>query len=168
MSCKWTVRPNPCWSTSGYSLPLRMTHGLTSIMDCWVWRWKEMSDFLHFLPAVNLGVTNLSAYQARMTSVCAQWQPQRHASAYRVVIESPLSESNVAHPARLLWASSLYVCHHTLIHFQYFRARAWNIPRLEPCWWYPTGDMSTTYIPHFLFLSFIWDQRNHDLPASKK
>uniref|UniRef100_A0A3Q3WT58 Uncharacterized protein n=1 Tax=Mola mola TaxID=94237 RepID=A0A3Q3WT58_MOLML len=40
---------------------------------------------------LNLGVTNLSAYQARMTSVCTQWQPQRHASAYRVVIESPLS-----------------------------------------------------------------------------
>ncbi|XP_069566385.1 collagen alpha-1(XIV) chain-like isoform X1 [Brachyistius frenatus] len=35
-----------------------------------------------------LGVTNLSTYQVRMTSLCSQWQPQRHASAYRVGIES--------------------------------------------------------------------------------
>ncbi|XP_024154110.1 collagen alpha-1(XIV) chain isoform X3 [Oryzias melastigma] len=34
-----------------------------------------------------LGVTNLSTYQVRMTSVCAQWQTHRHASAYRVVIQ---------------------------------------------------------------------------------
>ncbi|KAK0152379.1 Collagen alpha-1(XIV) chain [Merluccius polli] len=32
-----------------------------------------------------LGVTGLSAYQVRMTSMCAQWQPHRHASAYRTV-----------------------------------------------------------------------------------
>ncbi|XP_041812046.1 collagen alpha-1(XIV) chain isoform X3 [Chelmon rostratus] len=38
-----------------------------------------------------LGVTNLSAYQARMTSLCAQWQPHRHASTYRVAIESLLN-----------------------------------------------------------------------------
>lgn len=43
-------------------------------------------------PAVYLGVTNLSTYQVRMTGLCAQWQPQRHASAYRVVVESLLSE----------------------------------------------------------------------------
>lgn len=42
--------------------------------------------------AVYLGVTNLSAYQVRMTGLCAQWQPQRHAGAYRVVAESLLSE----------------------------------------------------------------------------
>uniref|UniRef100_A0A670Y0E3 Collagen type XIV alpha 1 chain n=1 Tax=Pseudonaja textilis TaxID=8673 RepID=A0A670Y0E3_PSETE len=35
-----------------------------------------------------LGVTNLGAYQTRMTSLCAQWQPHRHATAYRIVIES--------------------------------------------------------------------------------
>ncbi|KAM9737140.1 collagen alpha-1(XIV) chain isoform 2-T2 [Menidia menidia] len=35
-----------------------------------------------------LGVTNLSTYQVRMTSVCAQWQPHQHASAYRVAIQS--------------------------------------------------------------------------------
>uniref|UniRef100_A0A8C7X8V9 Collagen type XIV alpha 1 chain n=1 Tax=Oryzias sinensis TaxID=183150 RepID=A0A8C7X8V9_9TELE len=34
-----------------------------------------------------LGVTNLSTYQVRMTSVCAQWQTHRHASAYRAVIQ---------------------------------------------------------------------------------
>ncbi|XP_036948671.1 collagen alpha-1(XIV) chain isoform X7 [Acanthopagrus latus] len=35
-----------------------------------------------------LGVTNLNIYQVRMTSLCTQWQPHRHASAYRVVLES--------------------------------------------------------------------------------
>uniref|UniRef100_A0A8C3S0P3 Collagen alpha-1(XIV) chain n=1 Tax=Chelydra serpentina TaxID=8475 RepID=A0A8C3S0P3_CHESE len=35
-----------------------------------------------------LGVTNLDAYQVRMTSICAQWQLHRHATAYRIVIES--------------------------------------------------------------------------------
>ncbi|XP_041665058.1 collagen alpha-1(XIV) chain-like isoform X1 [Cheilinus undulatus] len=38
-----------------------------------------------------LGVTNLSTYQVRMTSMCAQWQPHRHASNYRVTIESLLN-----------------------------------------------------------------------------
>jgi len=37
---------------------------------------------------VYLGVTNLDSYQVRMTSLCAQWQLHRHATAYRVVIES--------------------------------------------------------------------------------
>uniref|UniRef100_A0A8B9DGV5 Collagen alpha-1(XIV) chain n=1 Tax=Anser cygnoides TaxID=8845 RepID=A0A8B9DGV5_ANSCY len=35
-----------------------------------------------------LGVTDLDAYQVRMTSLCAQWQLHRHATAYRVVLES--------------------------------------------------------------------------------
>lgn len=35
-----------------------------------------------------LGVTNLQANQIEMTSLCAQWQMHRHATAYRVVIES--------------------------------------------------------------------------------
>ncbi|XP_063780520.1 collagen alpha-1(XIV) chain [Pseudophryne corroboree] len=35
-----------------------------------------------------LGVTNLNAYQIRMTSICSQWQQQRHASSYRIIIES--------------------------------------------------------------------------------
>uniref|UniRef100_A0A665U5K9 Collagen, type XIV, alpha 1b n=1 Tax=Echeneis naucrates TaxID=173247 RepID=A0A665U5K9_ECHNA len=38
-----------------------------------------------------LGVSNLSPYQVRMTGLCAQWQPHRHAAAYRVVIESLLN-----------------------------------------------------------------------------
>ncbi|XP_044192655.1 collagen alpha-1(XIV) chain isoform X2 [Thunnus albacares] len=38
-----------------------------------------------------LGVTNLSPYQVRMTSMCVQWQPHRHANAYRVLIESMLN-----------------------------------------------------------------------------
>ncbi|XP_068603529.1 collagen alpha-1(XIV) chain-like [Brachionichthys hirsutus] len=38
-----------------------------------------------------LGVTKMSAYQVRMTGLCAQWQPLRHASAYRVAIESLLN-----------------------------------------------------------------------------
>uniref|UniRef100_A0A3Q3GMQ3 Collagen, type XIV, alpha 1b n=1 Tax=Labrus bergylta TaxID=56723 RepID=A0A3Q3GMQ3_9LABR len=38
-----------------------------------------------------LGVTNLSTYQVRMASMCAQWQPHRHASSYRVLIESLLN-----------------------------------------------------------------------------
>ncbi|XP_062266177.1 collagen alpha-1(XIV) chain isoform X1 [Platichthys flesus] len=40
---------------------------------------------------LDLRVTSLSAYQVRMTGVCAQWQPHRHASAYRVGIESLLN-----------------------------------------------------------------------------
>ncbi|XP_061617018.1 collagen alpha-1(XIV) chain-like isoform X1 [Phyllopteryx taeniolatus] len=35
-----------------------------------------------------LAVTDLSVYQQRKSSLCAQWRPQRHAGAYRVVIES--------------------------------------------------------------------------------
>uniref|UniRef100_A0A803TLQ8 Collagen alpha-1(XIV) chain n=1 Tax=Anolis carolinensis TaxID=28377 RepID=A0A803TLQ8_ANOCA len=35
-----------------------------------------------------LGVTNVGAYQVRMTSICVQWQLHRHATAYRIVIES--------------------------------------------------------------------------------
>ncbi|KAL8181696.1 UNVERIFIED_CONTAM: hypothetical protein K2H54_021750 [Gekko kuhli] len=35
-----------------------------------------------------LGVTNLGAYQVRMTSICVQWHLQRHATVYRVEIES--------------------------------------------------------------------------------
>uniref|UniRef100_A0A3P8PLQ2 Collagen, type XIV, alpha 1b n=1 Tax=Astatotilapia calliptera TaxID=8154 RepID=A0A3P8PLQ2_ASTCA len=34
-----------------------------------------------------LGVTNLSTYQVRMNGLCAQWQPHRHASAYRVALD---------------------------------------------------------------------------------
>lgn len=45
-----------------------------------------------FLHPVFLGVSNLTPYQVRMTSLCAQWQPQRHASTYRLLIESLLSE----------------------------------------------------------------------------
>lgn len=33
-------------------------------------------------------MTDLDAYQVRMTSLCAQWQLHRHATAYRVVLES--------------------------------------------------------------------------------
>ncbi|KAI4817570.1 hypothetical protein KUCAC02_010955, partial [Chaenocephalus aceratus] len=40
---------------------------------------------------LHLGVTNLSAYQVRMTSFCGQWQAHRHASSYRVVMESLLN-----------------------------------------------------------------------------
>uniref|UniRef100_A0A8C8GLH2 Collagen, type XIV, alpha 1b n=1 Tax=Oncorhynchus tshawytscha TaxID=74940 RepID=A0A8C8GLH2_ONCTS len=39
-----------------------------------------------------LGVTNLNTYQVRMNSVCAQWGAHHHATLYRVVIESLLSE----------------------------------------------------------------------------
>ncbi|NP_001400426.1 collagen alpha-1(XIV) chain isoform 6 precursor [Homo sapiens] len=35
-----------------------------------------------------LGVTNLQAKHVEMTSLCAHWQVHRHATAYRVVIES--------------------------------------------------------------------------------
>ncbi|KAF6098965.1 collagen type XIV alpha 1 chain [Phyllostomus discolor] len=35
-----------------------------------------------------LGVTDLQADQIQMTSMCAHWQVQRHATAYRIVIES--------------------------------------------------------------------------------
>ncbi|XP_069076782.1 collagen alpha-1(XIV) chain isoform X3 [Pleurodeles waltl] len=35
-----------------------------------------------------LGVTNLETYQVRMTSMCAQWQIHRHATAYKIVMES--------------------------------------------------------------------------------
>ncbi|KAK2503373.1 hypothetical protein MC885_021373 [Smutsia gigantea] len=35
-----------------------------------------------------LGVTNLQADQIQMTSLCAKWQMHRHATAYRIVLES--------------------------------------------------------------------------------
>ncbi|TRY54520.1 hypothetical protein DNTS_033389 [Danionella cerebrum] len=35
-----------------------------------------------------LGVKNLSVYQVQSSSMCAQWQPHRQASGYRVTIES--------------------------------------------------------------------------------
>ncbi|XP_075681896.1 collagen alpha-1(XIV) chain isoform X1 [Rhinoderma darwinii] len=35
-----------------------------------------------------LGVTNLYAYQTKMTSICSQWQQQRHATSYSIIIES--------------------------------------------------------------------------------
>uniref|UniRef100_UPI00398F5510 collagen alpha-1(XIV) chain isoform X2 n=1 Tax=Pristiophorus japonicus TaxID=55135 RepID=UPI00398F5510 len=35
-----------------------------------------------------LGVTNLTPYQVRMTSMCARWQLHRHATTHRLVIES--------------------------------------------------------------------------------
>ncbi|KAI7798408.1 putative collagen alpha-1XIV chain-like, partial [Triplophysa rosa] len=38
-----------------------------------------------------LGVNNLNTYQVRVTSMCAQWQPHRHANQYRVIIESQLN-----------------------------------------------------------------------------
>ncbi|XP_063307174.1 collagen alpha-1(XIV) chain isoform X2 [Pelobates fuscus] len=40
-----------------------------------------------------LGVTNLNSYQVKMTSMCAQWQLQRHATAYRAIIESIQDET---------------------------------------------------------------------------
>uniref|UniRef100_I3JJM0 Collagen type XIV alpha 1 chain n=1 Tax=Oreochromis niloticus TaxID=8128 RepID=I3JJM0_ORENI len=39
-----------------------------------------------------LGVTNLSTYQVRMNGLCAQWQPHRHASAYRAALESMVGD----------------------------------------------------------------------------
>lgn len=58
---------------------------------------------------MRLGVTNLGAYQTQMTSLCAQWQPHRHATAYRIVIESLIGKS-ISHTyvAQLL-RSSLFV-----------------------------------------------------------
>ncbi|KTG31096.1 hypothetical protein cypCar_00004719, partial [Cyprinus carpio] len=38
-----------------------------------------------------LGVNSLSTYQVLSSSMCAQWQPHRHATVYRVVIESLLN-----------------------------------------------------------------------------
>ncbi|XP_053719022.1 collagen alpha-1(XIV) chain-like [Synchiropus splendidus] len=38
-----------------------------------------------------LGVNNLSSYQVRTSALCVQWQPHRHASTYRVAIESLLN-----------------------------------------------------------------------------
>uniref|UniRef100_A0AAV2K1X8 Collagen alpha-1(XIV) chain n=1 Tax=Knipowitschia caucasica TaxID=637954 RepID=A0AAV2K1X8_KNICA len=35
-----------------------------------------------------LGVNNLRVYQAKVSSLCVQWQPQSHASAYKVQIEA--------------------------------------------------------------------------------
>ncbi|XP_073787351.1 collagen alpha-1(XIV) chain isoform X2 [Danio rerio] len=37
-----------------------------------------------------LGVSNLSSYQVRATSMCVQWQPHRHASQYRLVLQPQL------------------------------------------------------------------------------
>ncbi|XP_066434556.1 collagen alpha-1(XIV) chain isoform X2 [Eleutherodactylus coqui] len=35
-----------------------------------------------------LGVMNLVAYEIQMTTICSQWQQQRHATSYRIIIES--------------------------------------------------------------------------------
>lgn len=37
---------------------------------------------------VFLGVTDLQAHQVETTSLCARWQIHRHATAYRIVLES--------------------------------------------------------------------------------
>lgn len=47
------------------------------------------------LPPVFLGVSNLTPYQVRVSSLCAQWQPQRHASTYRLLIQALPSEWNL-------------------------------------------------------------------------
>uniref|UniRef100_A0A8C2JQJ2 Collagen, type XIV, alpha 1b n=1 Tax=Cyprinus carpio TaxID=7962 RepID=A0A8C2JQJ2_CYPCA len=36
-----------------------------------------------------LGVSNLSTFQVRSSSMCVQWQPHRHANLYRLVLQSP-------------------------------------------------------------------------------
>lgn len=102
----------------------------------------QRSLLLSVLPAVYLGVTNLSAYQVRMTGLCTQWQPQRHAAAYRVVVESLLSEytntllyrshmtsvlQRVLHHVfiSIVLSTCLPVCSKTKrveINFQYFKA----------------------------------------------
>lgn len=48
-----------------------------------------------FCPAVFLGVSHLLSYQVRTTSLCVQWQPQRHASTYRLLTESLPSECHL-------------------------------------------------------------------------
>lgn len=39
-----------------------------------------------------LGVSGLNAYQVKVSSICAQWQPHRHASSYRLLLESVSGE----------------------------------------------------------------------------
>ncbi|CAJ0965489.1 unnamed protein product, partial [Ranitomeya imitator] len=51
-----------------------------------------------------LGVTNLNAYQIKVTSICSQWQQQRHASSYRIIIESLRG----MHPVPILRFLSLF------------------------------------------------------------
>lgn len=58
----------------------------------------------HFIP-VFLGVTNLQAKHVEMTSLCAHWQVHRHATAYRVVIESLQGKYNPS----LMFLSSICV-----------------------------------------------------------
>ncbi|XP_030074425.1 collagen alpha-1(XIV) chain isoform X1 [Microcaecilia unicolor] len=41
---------------------------------------------------LDLAVTNLDTYEVRMTSMCVQWELHRHATAYRVLLESLLDE----------------------------------------------------------------------------
>uniref|UniRef100_A0A0P6JDH5 Collagen alpha-1(XIV) chain n=1 Tax=Heterocephalus glaber TaxID=10181 RepID=A0A0P6JDH5_HETGA len=50
---------------------------------------KGFSDALTGLvKTLFLGVTELQAHQVEMTSLCAQWQVHRHATAYRIVVEN--------------------------------------------------------------------------------
>ena len=42
-----------------------------------------------------LGVTDLQADAIQMTSLCARWQVQRHATAYRIVLESRQGECDL-------------------------------------------------------------------------
>ncbi len=79
-----------CWKNTPFRVKWEFTNWIPEYFYAFLNWITELS--VSFLPAVYLGVTNLSVYQVRMTSLCAQWQPHRHASAYRVAIESLLSE----------------------------------------------------------------------------
>uniref|UniRef100_A0A4W5PW64 Collagen type XIV alpha 1 chain n=1 Tax=Hucho hucho TaxID=62062 RepID=A0A4W5PW64_9TELE len=60
-----------------------------------------------------LGVTNLNTYQVRMNSMCAQWSAHRHATLYRVVIESLLNGHK--QEARLGGGATRHSCSNCLV-----------------------------------------------------
>ncbi|XP_073535930.1 collagen alpha-1(XIV) chain isoform X1 [Phyllobates terribilis] len=106
----WDPPPSP---TLGYKIIYRPTSGVGAALEAFVgddvntmlilnlhsgteYNLKVLASYsTGFSEPLNgvgktlyLGVTNLYAYQIKMTSICSQWQQQRHATSYRVIIES--------------------------------------------------------------------------------
>ncbi|KAM4027456.1 collagen alpha-1(XIV) chain isoform 2-T2 [Anomaloglossus baeobatrachus] len=118
VSDEWYTKLRLTWdppqsSTMGYRITYRPSSGIGSTLETFVgddvhtilivnllsgteYNLKVQASYASgFSEALNgvgktlyLGVTNLYAYQIKMSSICSQWQQQRHATSYRIIIES--------------------------------------------------------------------------------
>uniref|UniRef100_A0A8C6UGW9 Collagen type XIV alpha 1 chain n=1 Tax=Neogobius melanostomus TaxID=47308 RepID=A0A8C6UGW9_9GOBI len=86
--------------TEGYRIVYQPIYELTFVYELlMIWLLKKMDAFslfklkyfLSWLSLVSLEVSGLSTYQVRPNSMCVQWQPLLHATAYRVSIQQELS-----------------------------------------------------------------------------